>query len=407
MTYSSLKYGKVFAAVEFTFDNEGNECINYLKLNEKKNELIVVESTSFSKAEELLEFVKDSFVPTCIVFNNKNVITKLVSLNLNRKGDVVHSVFPNINTNDFFYEVYKGKENDLVSIVRKEYVTKTLKLFEGTKIHVTAFYLGNGILKNISSYISKETIYSSNSKIKFKNNEFINIEENKESNEDYDNEDYDVNGVALSSMNLLTFSAILYFFFNSVITIESNKEAYVTALKENYIKRRMFSKGLILSLGFLFFTFLINFLFFSHYTTEIQNIDVELSSLKDNKEFIEELKEKREGKAALINNFNLVLESKISWYVDEIAYSVPENILLKEITFQPLKNNIKREKEILYKENVFVVEGEAIDSYEISKWVDVLAKFNWVDDVIVNDLENKTTQKNSFTLFIKITNEKE
>ncbi|WP_417800648.1 hypothetical protein [Tenacibaculum sp.] len=404
MKFSNLKYGNIFTAIEFTFDAEGNECINYLKLQKKKNELIVVETVSFTKLDELLMFAKDTLVPTCIVFNNKNVITKLVSLiSLSgRKNEVIQSAFPNISTDDFFYEVYKGKEKGLVSIVRKEYVNKLLRLFKEAKMNIVAFYLGNGLVKNIFSYISKEVIYTSNSKIYLEGNELLSIEESKGNSKGYD-----VNGVELSCENLLGFSSILYFFFDVIIPIESNKESCVKALKEEFVKKRLFSKGLMVSLIFLFLLFLVNFLFFSHYTTEIQKVEGELSSLKDNKDFIEELKTKREGKAALINNFNSVLESKISWYVDEIAYGVPSSILLKEITFQPLQKKIKKEKEILYKKNVFVVEGEAVDSYEISKWVDELAKLKWVDDVVVNDLENKTRQKNSFTLFITIINEKE
>ncbi|CAM1365442.1 conserved hypothetical protein [Tenacibaculum sediminilitoris] len=404
MKYNSLKYGTIYAAIEFTFDADGSECINYLKLHKKKNELAVIESTSFIKVDELLTFIKDTLLPTCIVFNNKNVITKLVSLTslLGRKNEVIQSVFPNISTDDFFYEVYKGEEKGLVSIARKDYINKVLALFVGTKINIVAFYLGNGIVKNISSYISKETIYTSNSKITFKGEEFLSIEDYKESNEKYD-----VNGVELSSRNLLAFSAILDSFFNVLTSIEANKETCVKALKEEFVKKRMFSKGLLISLIFLLVLFLINFFFFSHYNTEIQKVESELSLLKDNKNFIEELKVKTEDKAAIINNFNSVLESKISWYVDEISLRVPDNILLKEITFQPLQKSIKKEKEILYEEDVFVIEGEAIDSYEISKWVDDLAKIKWIDDVIVNDLENKTARKNSFTLFITITNEKE
>ena len=404
MKYSSIKYGNIFTAIELTFNAEGDECINYLKILKKKNELVVVETVSFTKVDELLIFIKNISAPICIVFNNKNIITKLVSLiSLSgRKNEVIQSAFPNINTDDFFYEVYKGEEKGLVSIVRKEYVNKILTLFEEAKMNIVAFYLGNGLVKNVSSYISKEVIYTSNSKIHFEGNELLSIEESKGNSKEYD-----VNGVELSSENLLGFSAILYFFFNLITPIESNKESNVKALKEEFVKKRLFSKGLMVSLIFLFLFFLVNFLFFSHYSAEVQKVEEELSSLKDNKEFIEELKTKREDKTALINNFNSVLESKISWYVDEIAYRVPNSILLKEITFQPLQKTIKKEKEILYKQEVFVVEGEAVGSYEISKWVDELAKLKWVDDVVVNDLESKTTRKNSFTLFIKITDEEE
>lgn len=404
MKLNNLKYGTIFSSIEFTFDAKGDERINYLKLQKKKNELIVVETVSFTKLEELLILVKDTSVPTCIVFNNKNVITKLVSLiSLSgRNNEVIQSAFPNISTGDFFYEVYKGKEKGLVSIARKEYINKILAFFEDAKMNIVTFYLGNGLAKKISSYISKEIIYTSNSKIHFEGNELLSIEESKGNSKEYD-----VNGVELSSDNLLGFSAVLGFFFNLITPIESNKESYVKALKEEFIKKRLFSKGLIGVLVFLFLLFLVNFLFFSHYSAEVQKVEEELSSLKDNKEFIEELKTKREDKTALINNFNSVLKSKISWYVDEIAYRVPNSILLKEITFQPLQKKIKKEKEILYKQEVFVVEGEAVDSYEVSKWVDELAKLKWVDDVVVNDLESKTTQKNSFTLFITIINEKE
>ena len=146
-----------------------------------------------------------------------------------------------------------------------------------------------------------------------------------------------------------------------------------------------------------------SFLFFSSYTSNINIITSELELNKTYKNSLLKLSQEVNKKERWVNDFSLV-SSKASWYMDQIASSIPNSILLSEIQFQPLVKNIKKEEEILFKKNEIITRGRSSYNNEFTNWVNQLEQQDWIEKVMIQEYGSGKTTITEFELIIEIRN---
>ena len=96
------------------------------------------------------------------------------------------------------------------------------------------------------------------------------------------------------------------------------------------------------------------------------------------------------------------VNSKSTFYLDELAQSIPNGILLSSTIYQPLAKPVQDTKPIELDEKTVMVSGISIDDTLYSNWLENLEKMNWISNVETMDYEYVDSKTSSFLIKIKI-----
>jgi molybdopterin converting factor small subunit len=309
----------------------------------------------------------------------------------------VQVAFPNINLDHFYYETYNNTTSTFVNIGRKEGIDELLESYNKNGISIVGFSLGNLIAGAITKYVSESVIYSSNAKITLSDNR---IQDISRTTPDY-SEKYDVNGITLNPHSINPFSGVLSY-LTSTKKRDNNFENITAGLRRNFEQQKVFEVGLKSGLGFIFIALLINFLVFSHYQEKVNKSSSELANYHQVGQTLEELEKEVEMKRIVYDEINSSGNGRVSFYMDKIANSIPESIMLQQIAFQPFNKSIREDKELEFDLDSILISGESSEGEDYSKWIVNLESFEWIDNVLVQEYGLKKGVKNKFQITLTL-----
>lgn len=392
-----LTYGNIYGAVEHTVDAHSNEVFNLLLLQKKKNELQIKQKEQFSSFENVvkaLETQKHLF----LIINNTNVLSKEVENINNDTVRIVHNTFPNINLNDFYYEVLTTNKKSFVVICRKNEVDAIIKEYQKNGISIIGFSLGNISAQNLLPFINENGIKTSNSIISIKDKQIQSIDKKviSESN-------YSINNLEVSNSDILPLSGVLSYYLQD--NVLNGLEEERTALQKDFQQKKAFTLSLYGMLGFILAILLVNFLFFSSYRSDINQLTSEIQLNESYKKQLLQLQEQVSQKEKLLKGLQSVSNSKVSLYLDKIASEIPNTILLSELKYQPLEKRIKKDKQIQLEENVIIIAGSSKKDTNFNAFVEVLGQKKWIDTVTILSYGKEKNTDNAFEISLKIKDE--
>jgi len=390
LTY--LKYGNRFCGVELTTHN-GNDSINALIIKQSKKELNLEKSFNVNSIDSLQsEVTKNQHVT--LVINNNNVLLKVIENENHDSLKLVHKAFPNIKIEDFYFEILSKENKHFISLCRKDYIDKLITKFSKLKLWVIDISLGNNLIDSISKFIHQNHIYSSNSKIEIVKGNLVEIKK-----VEVLEENYNVNGVDVSSKQLLSFCGALNCVLNSNNTkanIAVKKTKLVSDFNHNRFFNVLFKTGGLFILGLL----LINFFFFNHYFKKVNELKQVSEINQTNKTKILKLNDVVSKKKKTVDDLLKSNGSKTSHYTNTIIHSLPESILLNEFNYQPLLKRIKANNEIELKENQIIITGVSNDSNLFSEWINELEQMDWIQNIDIIDYSFGSSKTSSFEIKI-------
>jgi len=391
LTYG--KFGNLYCGVELAYIN-GSEKINALLLKKKKNEFLIENKYECNTITELSdELQKEQHL--FLILNNEKVLFKIIDGVFDAQKAIT-SAFPNLKIDAFYYEIVHSNAQTFIAICRKDYVDDLLKEYHKSNLHIVGFSFGNLMSSQLNSYVNNLSLHSSNAIISFGNDQLTNIEKSEIDLHD----SYSINGLEITNTTILPLAGILSYYTQRKTT-DANFESLNKELSNNFNQKRIFDIGLKGSLSFIFILLLISFLFFSHYTSNIDILSTELEINKSFKKSFTELVDEVDKKERLVTNFSLT-SSKASWYLDQIGISIPTTITLSEIQYQPIEKSIKIEKEITFQEHSIIIKGKSGNSKNFSKWISELEQQQWIEKVIIQEYGTGKKTTTAFELLIQI-----
>jgi hypothetical protein len=394
MLLKKLIYGNQFCGVEHTTKNN-NDIFNVLHLVNKNNSLKKITSNSYNSIEESIANISKE-QQVFIIINNEKVLSKKID-GVHELNKVVSIAFPNIKISDFAIEVLPQETHSFVSICRNSDVEKILDVYKKNNINVVGYSLGNTIITNITSYFSQDVIHTSNALINSGRGIILDITKS----DIHNNELYDVNGLDISSSEMVNLSGILSYYSNSHTT-EVNFIEKTDKLKDDFKQVKIFSNALKFGLGLVFIGLLVNFLFFSYYSDLISSLSNEQQVNERSKESLMNLTSEVKRKKNLVSDLTSSTNSKVSYYLDEIGNSIPTTILLTDIIFQPIQKNVKKDKEIEVFSNRIKISGISTNSINFLDWISLLEKKEWIDKISYPEYGVGTKSKTVFEINIKL-----
>ncbi|WP_456442524.1 hypothetical protein [Psychroserpens sp.] len=390
--WTYLLYGNRFCGIEHTSKNE-DEYIVVSTVKQSKNELnqeFNLELKHIKDVSEKLSKNQHAF----LVINNEKVLSKSLQSNQSDPQKLVYNSFPNINIEDFYFEVLSEKNNHFVSICRKDYVDSLIKDYSVHNILITSISLGNSIISTIKSFIKEQDVFTSNALVTIEDGNVISIDKTL-----VEEKFYDLNGLRVSNAEILSFSGAIQSVVKNNSTI-SNLDVKHHVLQNEFKQTRFFSQFLKFSGFFILGILLVNFLFFNHYFNEVNNLREITTINESTKQRILVLNESVSKKQKLAEDLLKSNGSRSSFYVNAIINSLPETILLSEYDYQPVIKRIKLDKPVILDTKIIIASGESSDSELFSIWITKLEEMDWVKKV---DIVNYGITSNSIPDFeIKI-----
>lgn len=394
-----LIFGKRFCGIEVSSLN-GKD--NYLVTSlQKGKEGLTIYSQFEVEAINLISEKLPKKQHVFLAINTSNVLFKKVITSNSNQNAILNAAFPNINTQDFYYEIISGNNNiSFIALCRKSYVDTIIDDFKAKNIFVTSFSLGNNLISEITAFVTLKSIQSSNALITLDDKiTDVNITDVIDSQVEYN-----INGILSSSRYILSLSGALTSFLNTNNRI-SNFEEKINSLFEDFKHQILFKKGLQASLIVFLGALLLNFFLFNHYFSKVNELQQTSQVNTINKNAILSLDKKLKKTEKLATDIQKSSASKSSFYINEIITLIPNSILLSELNYQPLQKRIKKDQNILIQNNIIIISGVSSQSESFYNWVNKLENYDWVHTVDILDYSDTNTTRSEFSVKLNMSHE--
>lgn len=383
--------GKQYLGIEI-FSNDKVEKINAMLVSKHNGELSVTEYYKFDAVSELT-LDKSKNAPVVVTVNTDKVLIK--EIDIVEKNDIilVKKAFPNLNLDEFYYDIWRLTDKSIISIVRKNYLDDLINNLKSTlKLKVATVFIGISTIKSITNYIRENTI-------DLKGRSFDKINNSLQINTSFDNQNtYEINGIKINAEDLLSFSAIVSFIisdFGSGSIFELN-----TIIKNEFLQEATFKTISRYTVFTLLVVLLINYVFFTHYFNSYQELTLKNELDKTNQSNLELLKKSVLEKEKKVKEIALSSSEKTTVKVNEIATSIPNTILLEELQFQPVEKKGSNEKLTLFHENDIEIKGVTTDNEEFTNWIELLSKKDFIKKVTILDFGKNENEELVFKISI-------
>ncbi len=397
---SFFQFGNRFCGIEHTIQN--NQEVLYATVLKKSKRTIEVEYTFETSSLEDFSKKLSKKQHLFLVVNNDNVLTKRIESNQAEVIKLVYNAFPNINLEDFFYEVTSQKSYHFISICRKQYVKELISTYKSKGFPVINVSLGNTIISSITDFIDSQTVVSSNARISMDNKTITIIEKT----DIIKTHNYDINGLKTNHNYILSLSGALDTVLQHFHSI-TNFDVLKHSLKNNHQQSQFFTQFLKLGLAFILSLLLINFFVFNHYFNQVNRLQQTSQMNQTTKQNILELSEQVNKSQKTADDMLKSSSSKSSFYVNNIIQSLPNSILLSELNYQPIEKRIKSDKPIVLKQNTIIVSGGSNRSDFFSKWITHLETALWINRVEILSYEDASKSVSKFSIKLHMTHDKQ
>lgn len=373
------------------FEVNGKDYFALLVLENRKGELEIVAEHLVETLEGLLRLIERK-KPLFVTFNTPKVLKKQVATEINDNPELlVINAFPNLELDNFYYQILESEKQSVVSISKKEHLNWYLEQFD--KVGLQPFQIALGISNiQILEGFADGILLGSN----FKTELSANIFDSYENLSEHQGTTEQLNGISLQNWHLLGFAHILGFLQKK--TPPSNLLIRNKGLLNDFTNRKWFDFGVKFGLGFFLLLLLTNFLVFSHYHEENQELEASIANNQNQNGSLKTLQKRIADKEGRLKSILNSKNSKTSYYLDELGKSVPNSVYLNDIQYQPLTTPVRDDKAIDLTNNNLQISGVTNEKIQFTVWSDNLEMQKWVNRVEIMDYEYLSKSSANFTL---------
>lgn len=380
----NILLGNSYIGIEcFSANNEDRYA--FLQVTRKKNNLEIAEKEVFKNIEDLKSASKK--LPVTLIVNNSYVLQKEIIGNDNNDKKLLHKAFPNIQLDDFYYEIWRRGTTAIIAVCRKSYIDELVHTMSDN-FRIVSISLGLCTASGIASFITEESIVTNSHEL------YLHTDENSiKPLISPEKPDYDVNGLSVNSQWLMAFAGVL----NCIIPTDKTSGSILElkkTLEEDFKQNSFFEKTLRFSIGLILGLLLINFLLFSHYFKKNNEMDTTLSMSKVEIEKIGSLKKQVTDKESRLESFANNTASRSSLLLNKITASVPSSILLTELVYHPLEKRIKESEPIQPQDSIIIISGKILSNQDFTNWVSEIEKLDDIEKITITSFgkENNNTE---------------
>lgn len=366
-------------SVKVAFSDNGTT-FYYTHLKNKNNKINLVSTSSSINKFELPKEISKNKIPLVIIVNGKGVVLKKVTLSENTEQsfeDIVHTNLPAINPEDFFVQLFKQANNTaFISLCRKEQLKNLLEELYLTKIDIAKVFIGAptiiGLQPLWSNFNALPTTFQT---IELTNNALDTITTVKS-----EKATVNIDGISFAATHTLGFAG--GFAYLTMANIAQTNSPELLNIENKHLEKNKFRTLMVGLIGFAFILSVTNLIFYTNYFNYNNKLESELNVYQGKYDQINELLTDYQKKKDLIENSGILNKNKISEYADKIATTIPEEVILSELYFNPKQENEDSEDSLItFSSKQLIIKGNCNKSLIINEWANVLKMQKFIKDV--------------------------
>ena len=397
--YNLIKGQTVFG-VEIIFNTKEEFTLIALELSLNKTGIEVTRKFVGITLEELQKENKKN-IPLYFSVGGKGVIHKKVKAEDNAKDqELLNQVLPNASMKDFYLQKSKieGFES-WVSVIRKDVLDNLIKKVTSLNLFGIQFYLGPFALENTIPLLDKINLLTSTHELIIENNSIIQLES---LGSVANGEEYNIEGEVINSHELIAFGTAFNHFVSSV------KINLISADKIAEVKEEYLHKNKLMVVGFsivaiFFIVVMVNLMVANSYEKTHNKLQYQVNSKQKYVVELTRLQQDLAIKEQFIQSSGVAMASKISYYTDQVALSIPESIQLNQLFVNPLAKRVNKAEDISFNYNSIKIKGTVSRSIELNNWVKSLKEYDWVAEInIISFIQDNFKTAGEFEIELKI-----
>lgn len=387
---SYWQFGTTYCSVELTnFDKK--EKFFSVCAGKKNEEFVDFKYAESSSIKELSNKLSKNQHLYLTINTDKVLIRDLPDTENN--NNILSKAFPGLNFSEFYYNVLTTDKKSFVSVCRKDYVHNLIDSLNKEKIEVIGFELGFATLSNVIPSLDEKSIQTNKYRFTLENQQIFTFDQVTADS----NTLYKIDSIEVSSKYILALSGLIKYVSESQ-QLRSNYTDTNDSLKQNQSHKNFFRKGVVVILGVLLVSLLINAVVFSNYYKKQQLLQEEFQMIKSQQDAFLLRKNEVESKEKLAENILNNENSKSSFYINRIIAQKPNSIIFNEIEFQPLEKAIRADKKIEYISNEMVVKGLSSSKTDFTSWIETLESEIWLESTLVKNYAYFSQTNSTFEL---------
>lgn len=397
------------AGIEINLLPENNIEIHLTSLVLKKEHWDIEKKQIGLKSIEEIKNHITTEIPLNIAINGKGILHKKVSSEFNDNTRIIEQIFPNAKPENFYLQKQASTNNQLfVSVIRKSVLDEILQKFRQNGFYILSVSLGPFCISSAKEFLPQLFSNQGSSESIIGKHQLIYqsdvIDTYLQKNSDAFNKFISINGISIEEELLIPASAAIQILQDNAGSISLQDVPMVKSDAEEWKQKKLFK---VISWGgliFFFLVLLINFFIFQMLNSSNHELSQQLGQNKGQFTYLEKLKNQIKEKEKFLSEAGWLEPSRTSYYADQIAQTLPENIRLSELTIHPVEKNKKpNDKTVSFKTKTITVQGVCNKSTELNEWIKKLKNLNWVKEVTVqNYSQNSENEKGIFNLEIII-----
>lgn len=389
------------AGAEINLKSNGSCSIRVVKLSLSKK-LIQIESKK-EYSGSLAEVLKNDFNgPLALTITGKGLLIKKTARLEQVTEQGLQHLFPQMKLSEFYVQHFPTGAYSFIAIIRKEIIDTIISAFKVKQVDILLLSLGpfvvDQVMPQINSYGAQLTFDGHD--ITFDGDK--NWQEYSFMAGEGSAFPLKIDIESIPEKYLLAYATAFQFILHEQLNLI---EVLSTGIKQNlidYSAKLKFKKHGMQILMFFFILLMLNFLVFSHYNSDNQ----ELMSKAGQKSYVFENRQKLEEdvkiKESTVQKLGWNKGYSYAYLCDQIGQTLPKEIKLEEMQVNSLSGISSGLLKAPQLDNGSMrIKGETSSIYAVNNWIYTLKEKHWVKEV---RLEKYMTddQKGAqiFTLFL-------
>ncbi|MDR6299398.1 hypothetical protein [Mesonia maritima] len=336
----------------------------------KSKGTVKIKNQQEASSYEVLEKKINKKIPVVLSVTGTKIVSKKVLDQPNYLKEVLFDKDP-----DEFYIFEKQNEgNILVSVTRKGELDVLLTDLKEKKLQVIDTFIGpfildvyDSLLKNIEIIETPYLNYhlETNNITIHKNDNFSPAPE------------LEVGDEKIVGNCLIAFSGFMQYLNKTGCS--TNYEAITRELHEEFTYGKAFKLFGGTVLGVFLTLLMVSYTITVIYAGKNAEIQQELTLKNQVSDQLIKLKKDKRYKENIIKNSSLGSANFISFYVADLMKTIPNDIVLEQLSVFPIEGNIDAKKKINIKPNQIVIKGLAPTNRSANNWLTIIEALTWVE----------------------------
>ncbi len=372
---------------------QSSSCFAHCLLVKSRNKIELIEQGEIDSFEDFVKEVKTD-IPLVLNVTGKGILAKIIAGNVEASEQTLQMLLPHAALNDFYIQVVPLENYSLVSIVRRTKVDDILKRLTENKYRVIDLIIGINSLPVLAPILEETSLMNRDYFLSLIPE--IYLEKNLDKSVNYTFGDNKISEKQISSLGA---AWSIWFPTEGMSTV---KPSLLQGKIEEERQRRMFKLIGTFALVFFFLSLAINLVVFQKLTKEVATLQQKTFVNKGFLRQMDSLNQELAIKEQLAESTGIKKASRITFFADKIAETVPNDIKLKVMAINENTKKVKAKKRIVFADNEIRIAGNSKTTSELNDWINELEKLDFTSRVGLINYTGSGKQKGEFEINITV-----